>query len=340
MKKILTDSTRHRVGYGLLAAIAMASTAAIAIPAVAGAQPAGGTGPTYTFTTLDNQHDLTFNQLLGINDYGFIAGYFGSGVFLHPNKGYVLQPPYGEGSYQSENYPFSAQTQVTGLNNEDVTVGFWSHSDNFSMNNDNIGFVDRQGEFTSVVNPDTTSSPPVNQLLGINNEGIAAGFYNDASDNSHAYLYDVATAQFTDLNVPGAVSSTATGIDDAGDVSGFLTNSDNDTLAFVLHDGVYTETEFGGSTNTMALGINNVHEVVGTYMDAEGATHGFTWNLITDQMTSIDDPNGVGTTTVNGVNDNGDLVGFYVDGSGNTDGFLAVPSSPPSSPPPLRLFVR
>jgi Cu/Zn superoxide dismutase len=40
----------------------------------------------------------------------------------------------------------------------------------------------------------------------------------------------------------------------------------------------------------------------------------------------VDDPNGVGATTVNGVNDKGDLVGFYTDAAGNTDGMLAVPA--------------
>lgn len=43
----------------------------------------------YTFTTLDNQNDPTFNQLLGINSHNVIAGYFGSGTppTVHPNKG-------------------------------------------------------------------------------------------------------------------------------------------------------------------------------------------------------------------------------------------------------------
>jgi hypothetical protein len=39
----------------------------------------------------------------------------------------------------------------------------------------------------------------------------------------------------------------------------------------------------------------------------------------------VDDPHGVGTTTINGVNDAGELVGFYVDGAGNTDGMIALP---------------
>jgi hypothetical protein len=40
---------------------------------------------------------------------------------------------------------------------------------------------------------------------------------------------------------------------------------------------------------------------------------------------NVDDPNGVGATTINGVNDRGDLVGFYTDSAGNTDGLLAHP---------------
>src|SRR6516162_8378074 len=60
----------------------------------------------YTFTTLNDQADRTFNQLLGINGHHVIAGYFGSGADAqHPNKGYVLKPPYGQGSYTSENFP-------------------------------------------------------------------------------------------------------------------------------------------------------------------------------------------------------------------------------------------
>jgi hypothetical protein len=68
--------------------------------------------------------------------------------------------------------------------------------------------------------------------------------------------------------------------------------------------------------------------VVGAYIVGTGSTAvtlGFTW---TPQhgFTSIDDPNGVGTTTINGVDDLGELVGFYVDGVRNTDGFLATPN--------------
>ena len=74
------------------------------------------------------QRDPTFNQLLGINDSGLIAGYFGSGEAAHPNRGYRVSAPYGQGNFHSENFPHSAQTQVTGLNNTGITVGFYVDS--------------------------------------------------------------------------------------------------------------------------------------------------------------------------------------------------------------------
>ena len=85
--------------------------------------------------------------MLGINNQGVIAGYFGSGAQGHPNKGYLLFPPYGQGNYRNENFPGSVQTQVTGLNDKGVTVGFWSSMNNANMVNDNHGFYERDGRF-------------------------------------------------------------------------------------------------------------------------------------------------------------------------------------------------
>jgi hypothetical protein len=47
--------------------------------------------------------------------------------------------------------------------------------------------------------------------------------------------------------------------------------------------------------------------------------------VTTPKWQSIDDPNGIGTTTINGLNDKNDMVGFYVDSTGNTDGMLITP---------------
>jgi hypothetical protein len=281
----------------------------------------------YSFRTLDNANDLTFNQLLGINDFGQIAGYFGSGAQGHPNKGYVLLPPYSQRSYINENFPGSVQTQVTGLNNAGVTVGFWSSMNNASQVNDNHGFVDVHGHFRNADFPTgSPAAPPVDQLLGVNDGDVAVGFYTDANGNNHGYEYNIRTSRFSsvvDPNAPGA-SLTAAAINDFGDVAGVYTNPANgNTDGFLLRHGHFTDLAVPGAASTQALGVNIRDEVVGVWTDAGGNMHGFTWTP-GGGFHSVDDPQGQGTTTINGVNDFGQLVGFYTVGT-ITHGFVASP---------------
>ena len=322
MRRIATAG----VASGVLAAGALALGGA-ASASTAGAAH-GGTG--YRFTTLDNANDVTFNQLLGINDHGKIAGYFGSGGQGHPNKGYLLLPPYSQQNYINENFPGSVQTQVTGLNNHGVTVGFWSSMNNANMVNDNSGFVDVHGHFRNADFPTPApASPPVNQLLGVNDNNIAVGFYTDANGTNHGYRFNIATGRFrpiVDPNAPTA-SLTAAAINDIGDVAGVYTNpATGNTDGFLKYHGHFTDLAVPGASSTMALGVNNFGEVVGVYTPSSNsqALNGFTWTAQRGFRT-VDDPHGIGTTTINGVNDHGQLVGFYVDSAGNTDGFLASP---------------
>ena len=288
--------------------------------------------PAYDFATLNNANDLTFNQLLGINNHGVIAGYFGSGAQGHPNKGYQLFPPYSQGSYVNENFPGSVQTQVTGINDKGDTVGFWSSMNNANMVNDNHGFYKLRGHSPHTADFPTGSpaAPPVDQLLGINNHDVAVGFYTDANGNNHGYKYNINTKHFaavTDPNAPAA-SLTAAAINSGGDIAGFYTSpATGNTDGFLKYHGKFTDLAYPGASSTMALGVNDRDEVVGVATVGSGSSammHGFTWTPDGGFVT-VDDPDGIGTTTINGVNDEGDLVGFYVDGNGNTDGFAAVP---------------
>jgi hypothetical protein len=326
----ITKRTGLRLGAATVAAGTLAITAALSVATQAGASTAAEHSPaatTYTFTTLDNAKDPTFNQLLGINSHNVIAGYFGSGLAGHPNKGYQLKPPYAQSDYTNENFPGSMQTQVTGLNNLGDSSGFWVSSDGT-----NHGFVEWNGVFASYNDPKTPKMVgSVNQLLGINNAGIAVGFYNDAAGNSHAYKVNQATGVFTPIPIPDAVTAAATGINTAGDIVGISTNGAKKTSSWLLTpSGQLIAYQFPGGSDTQALGISSTNEIVGSYLDSKGVMHGF---VLTDPMgpvshwQRIDDPNGVGSTVVNGVNTAGDLVGFYTDSAGNTDGMLATPTS-------------
>jgi len=341
-RRKISVRTGLRLGAAAAATGALAATAALALMAPASAStqaaqaPAANGSSRYHFTTLDNAKDLTFNQLLGINDNGHIAGYFGSGAAGHPNKGYLLRPPFGQGNYQNLNFPGSVQTQVTGLNDEGVQVGFWSTQNNANLTNNNFGFYLRNGQFHTVNFPTgDNASPPVDQLLGVNNHDVAVGFYTNGQGNNRGFEYNIITHRFSRVLKPGAPagtagpSLTAAAINNRGDVAGFYTNSRGVTVAFLKYGyGRFLTLAVRGASMTQAFGVNDRDEVVGSYTVGTGnnsVMHGFTWRP-GHGFTTVDDPHGIGTTIINGVNDRGDLVGFYTDSAGNTDGMLAVPS--------------
>src|SRR5215472_11019368 len=88
-----------RAGVAALASGSIAGALFLASPALAAAGHPAAThqaaATKYSFSTLNDQNDPTFNQLLGIITHNVISGYFGSGTAGHPNKGYRIKAPYG-----------------------------------------------------------------------------------------------------------------------------------------------------------------------------------------------------------------------------------------------------
>ncbi len=282
----------------------------------------------WTFNTLNNSNDPTFNQLLGVNNRGQIAGYFGSGARRHPNKGYVINLAPAASTFTNENFPFGLQTQVIGINDVGVTVGFWSTQNKRNLSDNNFGFYTLNGRFHNVVFPTRNmSKPPVTQLLGVNNRDIAVGFFNGAAGQSHAFEFSIAGRWFRRLHIPGAVSSTATGINNRGEIVGFFTNKRGKTFGFVItRRGTVIEFNIPGASSTMAFGVNDFGAVVGTFMRGSGnnaKSFGFVWQPGRG-VRVVNAPLGRGATTLNGINNAGDLVGFYTDARGNTDGLLVA----------------
>jgi hypothetical protein len=297
-----------------------------------------------TFTTVNNQMDPTFNQLLGINNRGTIAGYFGSGAKHHPNRGYLLHVGRVHAFFLNENFPGARQTQVTGLNDRGVTVGFWSRQNRASQMNNNFGFYTWHGRFHNVNFPTwNRAMPPVNQLLGVNDRDMAVGFYTNGQGVNRGYEYDIRSHMFSRVLIPGipnlskSVSLTATAINNRGDVAGFYSVGGGMTSAFLKTGmGMFTKLAYPGATSTQAFGVNDWREVVGAYTMGSGnsaKTFGFTWTQRAGFM-SVSDPMGVGTTLLNGVNDQGALVGFYTDSAGNTDGMVWAPMHMHGMPQP------
>lgn len=98
---------------------------------------------------------------------------------------------YDQRNFHNENFPGSVQTQVTGINNKDLAVGFWADSNNANMVNNNFGFIDHDGTFTNVIDPlgkaAASGGMTVEQLLGVNDQDKAVGFWTDANGNAHGF---------------------------------------------------------------------------------------------------------------------------------------------------------
>ncbi len=284
---------------------------------------------TFAFQTLDNPTDLTFNQLLGINDSGVIVGYYGNSSVGHPNIGYEIAPPYT--SYSSVMQPGSIQTQATGINNLGLVTGFWSSTNTGNPALDtNYGLVrqptDMSFTFVSVTDPAVGLNPTQNQALGINNSDIAAGFFIDANGVSNGFTYNLSTATFALVKIKGATSVAATGINDNNEVSGFFTTTKGATEGFVSNQSgtVVTKFEVPKTTTTQLLGINNSGVAVGFYLDKKMIPHGLYYTPSNGNWTTVDDPSGTMGTTVNGINNKNQLVGFYTDSAGNTHGMIVT----------------
>jgi uncharacterized membrane protein len=291
---------------------------------------AGAALAAYRFTTLDSIHDQHFNELLGINAGGQIAGFYGSGTpGGHIYVGYLLFSPYRAVDYHDVLYPGPAPTQLTGLNDTGTTTGFWTdHS------GDRIPFYAAYGHFHDASFPAAANraTPRIAELLAFNDAGVGVGFSTDASNHRHAYTYTAGTGAFHELTFDGADSAVASGINNHGDVAGSFTytsrSGNGATEGFIERCRAAPLTlSYPLALSTWALGINDEDQVVGDYLTGTGAaavTHGFLWSPGQGYET-LQDPSGPSNTVLSDISDNGTIVGYYTAQDRYTHGLLAAP---------------
>jgi probable HAF family extracellular repeat protein len=142
------------------------------------------------------------------------------------------------------------------------------------------------------------------------------GTYAGASGTS-GFLYSGGT--FSNIGVPGAILTSPSGINSAGQVVGFYDITDNvNHHGFLFLDGSFSTIDVPGATATQALGINDMGQIVGTYSDA-GGEHGFLY--LGGTFSTIDVP-GATSTSAGGINNAGEMVGTYSDATSVVHGFL------------------
>lgn len=152
---------------------------------------------------------------------------------------------------------------------------------------------------------------------GINNHGDIVGAYRVPFTPRHAML--IRKGEYIPIaptSILGVFYSEATNINDRGDITGQMLDTDGFGHGFVVIDGIVTILDVPGASETFALGINDSGLVVGYWdlLDADFnslAIYGFTWKDGSFIDTQINYPGAAGSGLF-GINARGDLSGVWV----------------------------
>lgn len=141
----------------------------------------------------------------------------------------------------------------------------------------------------------------------LNNQGQVVGDAPVEDGNSHAFLWQ--NGKMTDLGtLPGYASSVALGVNDKGQVVGYLSTGSGFNggarHAFLWENGHMT---LLGSPGSIAVGINNQGQVIGQSAAADGTTHGYVWQ--DGQTTDLGTLPGFQFGRVSAINNKGQVVG-------------------------------
>jgi len=195
--------------------------------------------------------------------------------------------------------------------------------------------LDNNGEFFKLNNP---GDPNFNQLLGINDNKIIAGYFGDGTvvfNNGYVLVPNTHYSLENFAGTPPAGSTItqtqAIGINNKNVpvIVGFW--ADQNGLQFGWEDvkGVFTtildpNATFAGNQNL--LGVNKFNVAAGFWVDSAGNEHGFVVNLAGTSLKFTEIPpalfNGAVTTQASGINDKNQVCGFWVDANGNDHGFF------------------
>ncbi len=193
------------------------------------------------------------------------------------------------------------------------------------------GFVADRGVINAIDHPEAATIPstPDGQTgtatLGINDRGQILGAY-EGRDRVVRHFVRVRGGRFVVIDDPPGTSGDglsyeAVDINNRGEIVGFYNDDQGFTTTGFLRTrkGRFADIDVPGSRVTGPFRINDRRQVVGIYVDADGAVHGFLWD--DGKFATIDVP-GAAATLVLGINNRGQMVGSYVDAGGAYHGFL------------------
>ena len=117
--------------------------------------------------------------------------------------------------------------------------------------------------------------------------GVISGVYISQDGRSHGFLLD--RGEFTSIDFPGAIFTSAQGTNPAGDVVGlYELPTDIDFRGYLFSQGTFYPIDIPGALNVRPFGINPAGDIVGGYVGPDRRSHGFV--IRQGELTNIDPP--------------------------------------------------
>jgi uncharacterized membrane protein len=212
-------------------------------------------------------------------------------------------------------------TFAESINQDGASVGSYQDADLVihAFTRDNLGhitMIDPPG--AASINPGF----PAAQALGINADGVIAGYYGDTSGAFHGFVRDI-RGKFTTFDAQGAVKTFARSINNGGAVAGRYIDVNLVRHGYVrdIYGNFATfdapGAGSGHDSGTWAESINNEGAVTGYYLlDTNSPRHGFVrdshGNFATFDAPGASHAPGAGTVAFS-INDNGVVAGYFTD---------------------------
>lgn len=212
------------------------------------------------------------NRFRGINNGGYVSGTWADGQITGPpiqGRAYVLYN--NQYNYININAYLSV---AAGINNNNTSAGYGQVQGVGFVGYLTNSFQNQYYYFGSVYG----FSYPI-YAYGLNDASKVVGLYADAYNNLSSFIFDGSNQNFYTFTIPGATGVTLYGINNSNRLVGSCVVNGT-TYGFVTTfvpngQAPVTFLFYPYSRSTVTTGINNNGVVVGTYVDTNGATHGY-----------------------------------------------------------------
>ena len=187
----------------------------------------------------------------GLNDLGSYVGwtYSGGTYFGFWNT--------ADGNTTAIAPPAAIDTHPTGINNNDLIVGYFSDASGTHA------FMDAKGTYTTI----NVAGATATYAYGVNNNGQVVGYYVDAGGVTHGFVES--GGKITTIDVPNAVATYGLAINQEGEVVGSYFDG-AEVRGFIYHDGTFEFLDYPKSAATWLTGVSEDGTIVGWSRLCEG----------------------------------------------------------------------